>query len=201
MTNLSFLRLMDCGNTWQIKRQLRSSIITHELYVFIFKCIWFVFYFLSLWRSLFSMFVFLKHQGAARRLLKTALNVAAKKRQLRYDDLKKIEKGVRRFFHDDITVVVIFIDNELSRQKISVPELSVRGFIDTVGPSNFNILQNWCQLYWVIKVSMSIWCFCNTPIVVSFQCFFILNLSLSTALQPKIYDPDCLIILICTLWR
>uniref|UniRef100_A0A5B7BS01 protein-serine/threonine phosphatase n=1 Tax=Davidia involucrata TaxID=16924 RepID=A0A5B7BS01_DAVIN len=79
--------------------------------------------------------------GIARRLLKSALNVAARKREMRYDDLKKIEKGIRRFFHDDITVVVIFIDHELLEKKISVPELSVRGFTDTVGPSNFNILQ------------------------------------------------------------
>ncbi|XP_062166523.1 probable protein phosphatase 2C 68 [Alnus glutinosa] len=79
--------------------------------------------------------------GIARRLLKTALNVAASKREMRYDDLKKVEKGVRRFFHDDITVVVIFIDHELLGKKISVPELSVRGFSDTVGPSNFNVLQ------------------------------------------------------------
>ncbi|KAG2686930.1 hypothetical protein I3843_09G030300 [Carya illinoinensis] len=79
--------------------------------------------------------------GIARRLLKAALNAAARKREMRYDDLKNVEKGVRRFFHDDITVVVIFIDHDLLGKKISVPELSVRGFIDTVGPSNFNILQ------------------------------------------------------------
>jgi len=79
--------------------------------------------------------------GIAKRLLKAALNVAARKREMRYDDLKKVEKGVRRFFHDDITVVVIFIDQELLGKKISVPELSVRGFSDTVGQSNFNVLQ------------------------------------------------------------
>ncbi|PSS36306.1 Protein like [Actinidia chinensis var. chinensis] len=79
--------------------------------------------------------------GIARKLIKTALNEAAGKREMRYDDLKKIEKGVRRFFHDDITVVVIFIDHKLLEKKISVPELSIRGFVDTVGPSNFNILQ------------------------------------------------------------
>ena len=67
--------------------------------------------------------------------------MAARKREMRYDDLKKVEKGVRRFFHDDITVVVIFIDQELLGKKISVPELSVRGFSDTVGQSNFNVLQ------------------------------------------------------------
>lgn len=58
-----------------------------------------------------------------------------------YDDLKKIEKGVRRFFHDDITVVVIFIDHDLPEKMIMLPELSMRGFIDAVGPSKFSILQ------------------------------------------------------------
>jgi pyruvate dehydrogenase phosphatase len=57
---------------------------------------------------------------------------------MRYDDLKKVEKGVRRFFHDDITVVVVYIDHGLLRQRdASVPELSVRGFVDSVGPSRF----------------------------------------------------------------
>ncbi|CAL5352018.1 unnamed protein product [Camellia sinensis] len=79
--------------------------------------------------------------GIARRLLKSALNEAARKREMRYNDLKKIEKGVRRFFHDDITVVIIFIDHELLVKNTTVPELSIRGFVDTVGPSNFNILQ------------------------------------------------------------
>lgn len=60
---------------------------------------------------------------------------------MRYDDLKKLEKGIRRFFHDDITVVVIFLDYELQGKKARVPELSVRGFTDTVGPSNFNVLR------------------------------------------------------------
>jgi pyruvate dehydrogenase phosphatase len=67
--------------------------------------------------------------------------MAARKRVMRYDDLKKVDRGVRRFFHDDITVVVIFIDHELLGNSTSVPEMSVRGFIDTVGPSNYNFLQ------------------------------------------------------------
>ncbi|KAL3642535.1 hypothetical protein CASFOL_013350 [Castilleja foliolosa] len=48
--------------------------------------------------------------GIARKLVKAALRVAAKKREMRYSDLKKIDRGVRRHFHDDITVVVVFID-------------------------------------------------------------------------------------------
>lgn len=47
--------------------------------------------------------------GVARRLVKAALQVAAKKREMRYSDLEKIERGIRRHFHDDITVIVVFL--------------------------------------------------------------------------------------------
>lgn len=80
-------------------------------------------------------------EGIARRLIVSALDVAARRRKLKYDDLKKYEKGVRRAFHDDITVVVVFIDHEMLNGELPVPEMSVRGFIDTHGPSDFNILQ------------------------------------------------------------
>lgn len=49
--------------------------------------------------------------GIAKRLVRTALQEAAKKREMRYDDIKRIEKGVRRHFHDDITVIVIYLDH------------------------------------------------------------------------------------------
>lgn len=78
-------------------------------------------------------------RGIAKRLVRTALKQAAQKREMRYDDLKKVEKGVRRFFHDDITVVVVYIDHGLLQQRdASLPELSVRGFVDSVGPSRFS---------------------------------------------------------------
>ncbi|KAK4778304.1 hypothetical protein SAY87_018491 [Trapa incisa] len=51
--------------------------------------------------------------GAARKLVKAALCEAAKKREMRYSDLKKIDRGVRRHFHDDITVIVLFLDTQL----------------------------------------------------------------------------------------
>ncbi|KAH6767271.1 ATPase [Perilla frutescens var. hirtella] len=51
--------------------------------------------------------------GSAKRLVKAALQEAAKKREMRYSDLKKIDRGVRRHFHDDITVVVVFLDTHL----------------------------------------------------------------------------------------
>lgn len=68
-------------------------------------------------------------QGSARKLIKTALHEAAKKREMRYSDLKKIDRGVRRHFHDDITVVVVFLDSNLVSKASSSnsPNLSVRG--------------------------------------------------------------------------
>ncbi|XP_073310591.1 probable protein phosphatase 2C 60 [Primulina huaijiensis] len=67
--------------------------------------------------------------GSARRLIKTALQEAAKKREMRYSDLKKIDRGVRRHFHDDITVVVVFLDSHLVSRATSTkgPNLSVKG--------------------------------------------------------------------------
>jgi pyruvate dehydrogenase phosphatase len=52
-------------------------------------------------------------QGSARRLIKAALQEAARKREMRYSDLTKIDKKVRRHFHDDITVIVLFINHDL----------------------------------------------------------------------------------------
>ncbi|GMY05403.1 protein phosphatase 2C (PP2C) [Fagus crenata] len=67
--------------------------------------------------------------GSARRLIKVALQEAAKKREMRYSDLKKIDRGVRRHFHDDITVIVVFLDSNLVSRASSVkcPSISVRG--------------------------------------------------------------------------
>ncbi|TYG75507.1 hypothetical protein ES288_D03G037000v1 [Gossypium darwinii] len=48
--------------------------------------------------------------GIARRLVRAALQEVAKKREMRYSDIKKIKKGIRRHFHDDITVIVIYLD-------------------------------------------------------------------------------------------
>ncbi|KAI4302357.1 hypothetical protein MLD38_038112 [Melastoma candidum] len=66
--------------------------------------------------------------GVAKKLLKAALHEAAKKREMRYSDLKKIDRGVRRHFHDDITVIVLFLDYHLvSQSSWQGPLLSVRG--------------------------------------------------------------------------
>jgi pyruvate dehydrogenase phosphatase len=67
--------------------------------------------------------------GIARRLVKVAMQEAAKKREMRYSDLKKIDRGVRRHFHDDITVIVVFLDsNAMSKASWSKsPSVSLRG--------------------------------------------------------------------------
>nr|GLL38547.1 probable protein phosphatase 2C 60 isoform X2 [Ipomoea trifida] len=54
--------------------------------------------------------------GSARRLVKAALQEAAKKREMRYSDLKKIDRGVRRHFHDDMTIIVVFLDSNLGSE-------------------------------------------------------------------------------------
>lgn len=61
--------------------------------------------------------------------MKAALQEAAKKREMRYSDLKKIDRGVRRHFHDDITCVVVFLDSNLVSKASSgkSPSLSLRG--------------------------------------------------------------------------
>ena len=47
---------------------------------------------------------------------------------MRYSDLKKVERGVRRHFHDDITVIVLFLDTRLiSRNTFRGPFLSLKG--------------------------------------------------------------------------
>ncbi|XAR56113.1 Phosphoprotein phosphatase [Bertholletia excelsa] len=70
------------------------------------------------------------HNGVARKLVTAALKEAAKKREMRYSDLKKVDRGVRRHFHDDITVIVLFIDSHLISQSWNYchsPSISIRG--------------------------------------------------------------------------
>ncbi|KAK1365563.1 hypothetical protein POM88_041124 [Heracleum sosnowskyi] len=52
-------------------------------------------------------------QGSAKRLVKAALQEVARKRETRYSDCRRIEKKVQRHFHDDITVVVLFLNHDL----------------------------------------------------------------------------------------
>ncbi|KAL9365443.1 hypothetical protein Peur_043316 [Populus x canadensis] len=75
--------------------------------------------------------------GVARKLLKAALCEAAKKREMRYSDLKRIDRGVRRHFHDDITVIVLFLDSNLvSRSSFHGPLISIKGGCGVSGNGN-----------------------------------------------------------------
>ncbi|GAB2235172.1 hypothetical protein Droror1_Dr00027665 [Drosera rotundifolia] len=66
--------------------------------------------------------------GSARKLVKAALQEAEKKREMRYSELKKIEQGVRRHFHDDITMIIVFLDSNLiSRASSAKSPVSLRG--------------------------------------------------------------------------
>lgn len=79
----------------------------------------------------FSAHGLLLLQGSAKRLIKAALQEAAKKREMRYSDLKKIDKKVRRHFHDDITVIVLFLNHDLiSRVTVQDPPLSIRSDLE-----------------------------------------------------------------------
>lgn len=71
------------------------------------------------------------HAGSAKRLAKAALQEAARKREMRYSDLRKIDQKVRRHFHDDITVIVLFLNHDLiSRGIIQEPPLSLRSALE-----------------------------------------------------------------------
>ncbi|OIW05098.1 hypothetical protein TanjilG_06234 [Lupinus angustifolius] len=68
------------------------------------------------------------HNGIARRLVKAALREAAKKREIRFTDLQKIEEGVRRHFHDDISVIVVFLNHKLiDNSSLWVSPVSISG--------------------------------------------------------------------------
>ncbi|KAL4271462.1 hypothetical protein GQ457_13G023550 [Hibiscus cannabinus] len=65
--------------------------------------------------------------GSAKRLVKAALQEAARKREMRYSDLRKIDKKIRRHFHDDITVIVLFFNHDLiSKGAVQDPPVSIR---------------------------------------------------------------------------
>ncbi|KAJ7297301.1 hypothetical protein O6H91_20G024000 [Diphasiastrum complanatum] len=59
------------------------------------------------------------HEGVAKSLVKAAIQEAAKKREIRYSDLLKVDRGIRRYFHDDISVIVVFLDYDLMSKKTS----------------------------------------------------------------------------------
>jgi len=78
-------------------------------------------------------------QGIARKLIKAALKAAARRAKVEYSTLMEVPAEGRRMIHDDITVVVVFLDGTSHHH---VTELSVRGFEEAAGPSNFRSVRN-----------------------------------------------------------
>ncbi|KAK6253450.1 hypothetical protein QUC31_015170 [Theobroma cacao] len=76
--------------------------------------------------------------GIAKRLVRAALQEVAKKREMRYDDIKKIEKGIRRHFHDDITVIVIYLDQPQGSSNNRVKQNAMRCTTAPVDIYSFN---------------------------------------------------------------
>lgn len=71
------------------------------------------------------------HAGSAKMLVKAALHEAARKREMRYSDLRRIEKKVRRHFHDDISVIVLFFNHDLISRGMGLnSRLSVRSHLE-----------------------------------------------------------------------
>ncbi|XP_045794211.1 probable protein phosphatase 2C 43 isoform X3 [Trifolium pratense] len=80
--------------------------------------------------------------GIAKRLLTTALVEAARRRNVKYRAMmtttpgKELNVG-RRTFHDDISVIVVFLDNKTPLIKKHIHDLSYRGSTDGSQPSGF----------------------------------------------------------------
>ncbi|GKV25836.1 hypothetical protein SLEP1_g35219 [Rubroshorea leprosula] len=83
-----------------------------------------------------------KQTGIARRVIIRALKEVAKKKQMRFDDLLSVKKEERRSFHDDISVLVIFLNHDfLEKGGVAAHERSIRGFSSSDGPSSFRICE------------------------------------------------------------
>ncbi|CAA6663663.1 unnamed protein product [Spirodela intermedia] len=76
-------------------------------------------------------FLIFASDGFARRLVKAALQEAARKREMRYSDLRRIDRKVRRHFHDDITAIVLFLNHNLiASGLVQGPALSIRSALE-----------------------------------------------------------------------
>ncbi|XP_010520032.1 PREDICTED: probable protein phosphatase 2C 68 [Tarenaya hassleriana] len=75
--------------------------------------------------------------GIARRLAKTALNLAAKRNEMTYERLRRVEGQYKRALHDDISVVVLFIDHDLLQRPDPASQVSMKSFDNFIVPSGF----------------------------------------------------------------
>ncbi|XP_045797427.1 probable protein phosphatase 2C 43 [Trifolium pratense] len=100
--------------------------------------------------------------GIAKRILMTALQIAARRNNMSYSELSKIPtghgvirgpsvsvEGTRRAYHDDISVIVVFFDKKPELNPTVMPVVtsmpgidSFRGFDDSIHPSPFRYLDD-----------------------------------------------------------
>ncbi|GAB2259924.1 hypothetical protein Droror1_Dr00010779 [Drosera rotundifolia] len=62
--------------------------------------------------------------GIAKRLIRVAIDEAARKRGMTYEDMSKIDIVMRRLFHDDISVIVLYLDHSISGRYIGSKDYS-----------------------------------------------------------------------------
>ena len=79
------------------------------------------FWFFQLMTAILDTWCCFIQKGIARRLVEAALHGAVRKYEMRYSDLKKVDRGVRRHFHDDITVIVLFFNHPVQTLSIRCP--------------------------------------------------------------------------------
>ncbi|KAK1394656.1 Protein-serine/threonine phosphatase [Heracleum sosnowskyi] len=71
------------------------------------------------------------HGMSAKMLVKAALTEAGRKREMRYSDIARMEKNIRRHFHDDISVIVLFLNHDrISGGMGPDSRLSVRSLLE-----------------------------------------------------------------------
>uniref|UniRef100_A0A7C8ZAN4 protein-serine/threonine phosphatase n=1 Tax=Opuntia streptacantha TaxID=393608 RepID=A0A7C8ZAN4_OPUST len=73
--------------------------------------------------------------GIAGRLARAAVEEAARRARISYEDVKKIEKGLRRHFHDDITVIVVYLDDIHSTLNCDISK-DQGAYASTITPAN-----------------------------------------------------------------
>ncbi|KAF3790649.1 putative protein phosphatase 2C 43 [Nymphaea thermarum] len=94
-------------------------------------------------RNMFLTFLLRFGNGIARRLIRAAIKVAEKKCGVRYAIMKLLDEGGRLACHNDIAVVVVYIDHEMIGRAFvdtSITGASIRGFIDAETASDFSLL-------------------------------------------------------------
>ena len=76
-------------------------------------------------------------------MINLALQKAANKREVRYEDLQKIKKGIRRHFHDDITVVVVFLNQEFIKRSSKIGRVLHMNMMDSHSTASVHAHQDY----------------------------------------------------------